>query len=439
MSLARRNFIAVWCSNFITSVGMMSFLPLIPLYAAEIGAQGEAAVRIWSGVLIAAAPLPAALMAPVWGSLGDRIGRKLMMVRANLAILVFVGLMAVVVSPWQMLALRLGQGVFSGFIAPAMTLVSLSAPADRQGRTAANLQTALMAGGIVGPLLGGLVGDAYGYRAVFVVCSALSFVGTLIIVFLVKEPEARQQAQPEGAPGTAVAGAGAQEADGAVGRSRTHLRRVDILAVFQSALRDVVEFLRSPVLRVILAGAFAVRFAASLVDPVLVLWVETRTGFDPEFLATTTGFVVGAQAVATLIFTPFWGRLGDSMGNRKLLAVCAAGAGLAYLVQLFVMDVTMLAVLRFVSGAFVAGVVPAAFAAASVNSPMARRGAAHGVTFSAIVMARALAPLGGGFLAAAVGLEPLFIVAAVLMLLTAGVALRSAITYARRQVDPLNN
>ena len=48
----------------------------------------------------------------LWGALGDRVGRKLMIVRANMAIVVFVGLMAFVTSPWQLLALRLGQGLF---------------------------------------------------------------------------------------------------------------------------------------------------------------------------------------------------------------------------------------------------------------------------------------------------------------------------------------
>ncbi len=396
---ARRNFILIWFSNFITSVGMMGFLPLIPLYMEEIGVVGDEAVRIWSGIIVAAAPLPAALMGPFWGALGDRYGRKLMILRANMAIVIFVGAMGFVSGPWPMLALRLGQGVFSGFIAPAMTLVSVSTPAARQGRVSANLQTALMAGGIVGPLMGGTIADQFGHRAVFVVCSALSVVALLLVALFVKEPEDDPSAAAS---------------------------KPEALAMWRAVMRDVGAFLGHPVLRIVLAGAFAVRFGASLLDPLLALWVETRTGFEPERLETVTGLVFGAQALATLMFTPVWGRIGDRLGNRRLLAVCAAGAGAAYLGQRFVDDVTLLALLRFASGAFVAGVVPAAFSAAARNSPVEKRGAAQGVTFSVVVLARATAPLGGGMLGAKFGLGPLFVLAAVLMFLTALAALRSS-------------
>jgi len=398
---------------------MMGFLPLIPFYAEQIGVTGDGPLRIWSGVIVAAAPLPAALMGPIWGALGDRIGRKLMMLRANAAIVLFVGSMGFVTSPWQLLALRLGQGVFSGFIAPAMTLVSVSTPAERQGRTAAYLQTALMAGGIVGPLMGGAVADVWGHRAVFFVCSALSAVAMVLVSLFVVEPARETSA--------AASEAEADDIDAAPAALPAKAGSgVDGTGLLRAAIRDVADFLRHPVLRIVLAGAFAVRFGASLVDPILALWVETRTGFEMTHVATVTGFVFGAQAVATLLFTPVWGRLGDRLGNRKLLAICAAGAGLASLAQVMVDHVLVLTALRFVGGAFVAGVVPAAFSAAAHNSPVERRGAAQGVTFSVIVLARATAPLGGGVLAAVAGLGPLFVVSAVLMLLTAGAALRSS-------------
>lgn len=412
MSVARRNFLVVWCSNFITAVGMMGFLPFIALYLREIGVTDDASVKMWAGIIIAAAPLPAAFMGPVWGVLGDRKGRKLMMLRANSAIVVFVGLMATVGSPWQLLALRLGQGVFSGFIAPAMTLVSVSTPPEKQGRTAAYLQTAIMAGGIIGPLMGGAIATEYGYRAVFVVCSAFSMVAILLVSLFVVEPEESRRQRKQLGEGTEPAG------------------------LLRTALTDTLDFLRSPVLRVVLAGAFAVRFGASLLDPVIALWVETRSGFPPDQLNNATGLVVGAQAVATLLFTPVWGRIGDRLGNRRLLAICASGAAVLYIAQRFADHVTLLAVLRFASGAFVAGVVPAAFSAAAHNSPPERRGAAQGVTFSVVVLARALAPVGGGLVSASFGLGALFWLAGGLMVVTAAATFVSASTQPASAGDP---
>lgn len=425
MSDARRNFLVVWCSNFITSVGMMGFIPNIPLYLRELGVSDEGELRWWSGAIMAAAPLSAAVMGPVWGALGDRWGRKLMILRANAAIVLFVGAMAAVHSPWTFLLLRLGQGVFSGFIAPAMTLVSVATPPERQGRTVANLQTAVMAGSIAGPMVGGSLAGHLGHRAVFLVCAANSLFALLLVAWLVVEP------LREGAPAAGDAGGaggirdeGDEPVERAGGGGRSRLRRA--VALMQGIARDTLEFLGSPVLRVVLAGAFAVRFGSALVDPVMALWVETRKGFAVEQLEQVTGYVFGAQAAATLIFTPLWGRVGERLGNRRLLAICSAGAGLSYLAQWFAPHVLTLAVLRFLSGAFVSGVVPAAFSAAARNSPSARRGAAHGVTFSVVVLAGALAPLFGGALAATVDLGAIFLLSAALMLVTAWASLRSA-------------
>ncbi|MBM3984293.1 MAG: multidrug efflux MFS transporter, partial [Planctomycetes bacterium] len=180
---ARRTFQLVWLNNFVTAIGMMGFLPLFPLLLRDLGLRDDAAVKAWSGVLVGAAPLTAAFMGPVWGVVGDRIGRKPMMVRANLAITLFVGLMAFARTPGQLLALRLLQGVFSGFIAPSITLVSVSTPLQRQGHVTGLLATAVVAGSLVGPTLGGLVADHAGFAAVFAGCAALSSLAAALVAW----------------------------------------------------------------------------------------------------------------------------------------------------------------------------------------------------------------------------------------------------------------
>jgi len=124
----KRTYRAVWLANLITSVGMMSFLPFFPSLLEEMGVDSPVAVRVWAGAIFGAAPLSATLMSPIWGALGDRLGRKLMICRAMIAIAVFVGGMYFAQTPLQLLALRIGQGLFSGFIPPSITLVSVAAP-----------------------------------------------------------------------------------------------------------------------------------------------------------------------------------------------------------------------------------------------------------------------------------------------------------------------
>src|SRR5262245_1912209 len=104
---------------------MAGFLPAFPIILPRLGITDPSAVAIWTGALTAAAPFSAALAGPLWGAIGDRIGRKLMVLRALGGLVVFTGAMAFVSDPVLLLALRLGQGVFSGFIAPSLTFVSV--------------------------------------------------------------------------------------------------------------------------------------------------------------------------------------------------------------------------------------------------------------------------------------------------------------------------
>ncbi|MEZ6019694.1 MAG: MFS transporter [Planctomycetota bacterium] len=196
----RRTYWVVWTANLITAVGMMSFLPFFPSLLEELGMQGEAAISRWSGICFAAAPLSATFSAPIWGAVGDRLGRKLMVCRALMAICVFVGGMAFVTSAWQLLALRIAQGMFSGFLPPSITLVSVAAPADRQGRLAGNLTTSIALGGLAGPMFGGLVAAQLGsHKSVFLVVGLLAGLSALLVWFgAVEDPATRREGQGGG-------------------------------------------------------------------------------------------------------------------------------------------------------------------------------------------------------------------------------------------------
>jgi DHA1 family multidrug resistance protein-like MFS transporter len=387
-AVARRNFQVLWASNCITAVGMMGFIPLIPLFLIDLGVVDPSEQRIWAGVLTAGAPLLAAFMGPFWGSLGDRLGRKPMILRANVAIVLFVGAMAFVDSVWELLALRLLQGVFSGYIAPAMTLVSVATPAERQARVLAWLQTAILCGASVGPLLGGWFLDDMGIRSVFLICAGMSATATLLVALLVRE---------ERLPSETAGGLSSP------------------LKLLRDVGRDVRTSLASRALASVLICVFAVRFGSSLVEPILALFVMTLQGYEPETVGLTTGLLFGGQAFAALLATPLWGRIGDRFGYRKTLAFCAGGGALCFLGQAFAGSIGPLLALRFLSGAMLGGIVPSAFAAASRHSSASRRGGAYGVTFSSVILARALGLLAGGWLAAVVGLVPLFVIAALFM------------------------
>ena len=393
MQLWRRNFRFVWLNNCITAIGMMAFLPLFPLHLRELGITGAEA-RIWSGVLFAGAPLVAAFFSPFWGALGDRVGRRIMMVRSNVAIALCVALMAWADSPWTLLLLRILQGMGSGFIAPSLTLVSVSAPAGEQGRVAGLLHTAVLAGGVMGPLLGGWIGDVHSFRAVFVVCASLNVVALFVTLAYVREPTAERGEGPAPAQ-----------------------RALSWRDLGFKVFRDVGALLSAGPLRSVLVSVFAVRLGIGLVEPVLALFVESMPDASETALATMAGLVAGAAWIPPLLLCTWLGRIGDRVGHGPLLLVCAAGGCVTYLAQAFADSLWVLYAFRFLSGAFVAGVFPAAYGLASSHSDVSTRGGAFGMTFSSLILANGLGACVGGALAAAVGLRLLFGVSAALMAL----------------------
>src|ERR1700674_2425107 len=94
-------------TQFITLVGFGLGLPFLPMYVQALGVTERAEVAVWSGVLSGSAALTMAVVAPIWGVLSDRYGRKPMLIRALLGSAVLVGAMGFVDNVWQLEALRL--------------------------------------------------------------------------------------------------------------------------------------------------------------------------------------------------------------------------------------------------------------------------------------------------------------------------------------------
>jgi DHA1 family multidrug resistance protein-like MFS transporter len=145
-------------------LGMSMFLPFLPLYVRELGVTELAKVEAVSGLLFAAPFFAATVATPVWGFLGDRHGRKLMVVRASFGLALATLLMGFARTIPQLLVLRVAQGAVSGFIAAALALMASAAPRERMGYALGTLQTAIPTGTILGPLIGGALADLIGYR-----------------------------------------------------------------------------------------------------------------------------------------------------------------------------------------------------------------------------------------------------------------------------------
>ncbi|MBN2361528.1 MAG: MFS transporter, partial [Deltaproteobacteria bacterium] len=161
--------------------------PFIPLYVQALGVPDPTKAAQWSGWIAASTALTMAVAQPIWGNLADRFGRKPMVIRSMIAGSITLGLMGLATHPWHILVLRLLQGMLTGTVTASTALVATVVPKQRLGFALGLLQVAMFGGSSLGPLVGGIVADSFGFRASFGAACLLALAGGLTVITLVRE------------------------------------------------------------------------------------------------------------------------------------------------------------------------------------------------------------------------------------------------------------
>lgn len=166
----KKTLYILWVGQFLTSMAMTLGLSFIPFFLVEdpILNVTSAHQRLIFTSLIMGAPFVTAIVAtPFWGWMADRTGRKRQVIRASFGLGLIQIAMGFVRLPEHLVILRVLQGAVSGVMAANLGLLSAAAPKEFQGRALTTLQSAQPAGIIFGPLLGGVLAAALGYRPVY--------------------------------------------------------------------------------------------------------------------------------------------------------------------------------------------------------------------------------------------------------------------------------
>jgi DHA1 family multidrug resistance protein-like MFS transporter len=386
MSIWQRNLIVTAAAEMVAVAGFMVILPFLPFYVQELGVTEPREVALWSGLLFSASGVTMGIVAPIWGSLADRYGRKLMVERAMFAGALVLGSMGFVRNVQQLVILRAIQGFLTGTIPAATTLVAGSVPRRRSGYALGLLQMAIYLGASLGPLLGGVVADAFGYRAAFWVTAVLLFLAGLTVLFLVEE-----HFEPVAPKGNGLSG-GLWQGLGLV------LHSGGLLAVFGTRA--------------------LVRLGDNIMRPVMPLFVQSLVP-DAARVASLTGLVFGVKVGASALGAVTLGRAGDQVGHRRVLAGCALCVMALYGVQFFVTAPLHLLVLQGMLGLAMGGIVASISASLANLAPEGHQGAVYGLDTTAVAVARAVGPMTGAAITAGLGLRPNFLLAAVIFGLAA--------------------
>jgi Major Facilitator Superfamily len=107
----RQNLNALWIAQFLAMMGANACQPFFPLFVRNLGVTNLAEAQFWSGLIFAGPFILSIIAVPLWGTLGDRHGKKAMIVRAVVGLTFTLFLMGFVQNVWQLFALRVIQGL----------------------------------------------------------------------------------------------------------------------------------------------------------------------------------------------------------------------------------------------------------------------------------------------------------------------------------------
>ncbi len=391
----RRNLAVCFAGSFSTLIAMTLLLPFLPLYVEQLGAQGHAAIVQWSGIAYGATFFAAALVAPLWGRLGDRYGRKVMLVRASFGMAICMSLTGMVETVWQLVLLRLLIGFAGGYSSGSTILVAMQTPKDRSGWALGVLSAGITAGSLVGPLLGGAPPPLIGIRTTFLLSGGMIFLAFLATTFLIKE-------NPR--PQAAKAASSVKPKSG------------------WSQIPD-----KRPVVAMLTTGML-LAFATMSIEPIITVYVQQLIE-DQSQVTMVAGVVMSAAALGTILSASWLGKLADRVGHWNVVVGALAVSALLLIPQAFVTNGWQLIGLRFLMGLALGGLLPCITSVIRHNIPDGVGGNVLGLAISAQYVGQVAGPLTGGFVGGHFGMPAVFLGTSALM---AGGAVYNWIVQSRR-------
>lgn len=377
-----RTFAVLCLGQFAATAGLTLVVPLLPFYLRGLGTP-QAEIPWWTAMSLAAPAVVQLGSAPLWGWVGDRFGRKAMVVRAYVGLGAAIALMALADTAALFLACRVLQGACGGVVSATAAYASTAAPTDRRGRALGSLFGATAAGSLLGPLLGGLLGDRIGFGALFAMVAGMLLVSSALAAALLVEPPRRTE------------------------------RRGSPRAVAALLLRGRQS-------RLMLAAGLAAQTSIFALLVVFAPHVERVTG-SPAAAAGWVGVLQAVTWLASCGGSPWWGRRNDRRPAQLGFAVAAAGCGVAVGLQ-SVAGVELLVPLRVAQGFCFAALVQSVLHVTARQVPDRESGTAFGFGTGVLDLGQVFGPLVGAALAVLLPPAAVFAAIGALLLVAASLA-----------------
>ncbi|MEW9675635.1 MFS transporter [Lentibacillus sp. L22] len=375
----------MWFANFFVASSMTMILPFLSLYIESYGNFSASYVQNWSGWIFGITFVTALIFSPIWGRIGDKYGRKRVLIISATGLGISILLMGFATNVWQLFILRFIMGVFTGFIPISQAFIVTQTPKRIAGRVLGTLQTGSITGQLMGPLIGGAFADVFGYAATFRWTSISIFISGILVYVGVKE----------------LMISFADDKD-----SKSSYSSKEVIA----------HIFSRPVLLVVMFISMLVQVAHFSVQPILSLYVNELHG--SANIAFYSGLAFSAAGLGNLFMARRWGRLGDRIGYIKIVIFLLFMAGIVYFPAAFVTNIWQLVILRFFLGIAIGGIIPVRIAYIRQEAPLAIQGEVLGYNTSLRFAGNIIGPMLGGMLAGFFGISSVFFVTSGLLVLS---------------------
>jgi DHA1 family multidrug resistance protein-like MFS transporter len=386
---AKRNLFIMWFANFFIGGSMTMVMPFISLYIESFGNFSEKYVQHWSGITFGITFVSAFIFSPIWGKIGDRYGRKKILIFSGLGMALSIFLMGFVHSVLQLFILRFFMGFFSGFVSMSQAFISTQTPRKIAGRVLGTLQTGSITGSLLGPLLGGILADSLGYSTTFKWTSISIFISALLVI-------ATKEYRIEVKKGT-----------------KSHYSSKEVFS----------HIVRNPVLLTVLLISALVQIAHFSIQPILSLFVSDLHG--KTNVAFYSGIAFSAAGLGNLLMSRSWGKFADRYGYIKILIILLFLAGIVYLPGAAVTSLWQLVIIRFALGITIGGIIPVRIAYIRQEAPIAMQGEVLGYNTSLRFFGNIIGPMLGGFVSGYYGFSAVFLSTSALLIISGFILLLS--------------
>ena len=378
----QRNLFFIMFAQFLSMMAFSFAMPFAPFYIQEMGVHDPHELKIWIALFNSTASFSLAVCAPIWGTLSDRYGRRLMLLRSYFGGLIVLILMGMATSPTMLVSLRIFQGILSGTMTAAITMVSVSTPEKRSGYALGMLSAAVASGCMCGGFLGGLFADLYGYRQAFFASSGLMLVAALLVLFGTEEYVPKRKEE------------GDDLHEYKFRLTPGNLGAAGLILIMMSVIGFVLSFDYSWL-------------------PLLVQ--EIHGGL--RGVSFWAGSLAAVGGLAGLLAGPIIGRMADRIPPPLIARFSALGAGCMAMLVAVASSFSFLFATRFCMAFCAGGLEPIFQIWLSKVTPQKERGVVFGWASTARATGWMLSPLVSGIVAWLAGVRTVFFVSAALLFL----------------------